>query len=410
MSQLEEFGFPSPLAEPHLTAEPDRIDRLAESYERGFAQGFLPTVGVEEELMLVDPETLEPAEIAATVLEELSDPRFAAELRTAQIELVMPVCLTVGDVCRELGSARSRLVESLGGRTRVLAAGTHPSATVPVGVTDKARYRQIAYDHPTAVRAGMTCGLHVHVGVVEPDEALAVYNAARSYLPEIAALAANSPYLGGIDTRLSSNRLKLTEELPRAGIPPAFASWRDLAGFVAWASEGELFPDLSYLWWELRPRPEYGTLEFRVADAQTSIDGTAAIAAVCQSLVVALGARYRAGEELPVHASHVLNENRWRALRDGVESVLVDPVTGVAEPARHRIGRLLLELEPHAACLGCADELSRAWPLLAADGACRQRAVAAGEGVRGLLEWLANETELPARREASSQPWPTFEG
>ena len=163
---------------------------------------------------------------------------------------------------------------------------------------------------------------------------------------------------------------------------------------------------MTYLWWDLRPRPEYGTLEFRVADTQTSPDDAAAIAAVCQSLVVALGARYRSGEELPSHESHVLNENRWLAVRDGADGILVDPDSGLAEPAADRIGRLLLELEPHARELGCSDELAHAWTLLPNNGARRQRVIAAERGVPGLLEWLAGETERVATPVAASGSWP----
>ena len=395
MSRIGQFAVSAPTAARRWPSPPQGRphELLARRYERGFSQSLLPTVGLEEELILVEPVSLEPASEAERVLAVLDDPRFTAELRTAQIELVLPVCLTVADLRRELRAARARLVEALGGSLRALGAGTHPHATRPVLVTDRPRYRKIAREYPWALRHGMPCGLHVHVAVGDPDEALAVFNAARSYLPEIAALAANSPYFDGTDSGLASSRLTLTEELPRSGIPPAFGSWHELGAFVAWGSAAGIFPDLTYLWWDLRPRPEYGTLEFRIADTQSSAADAAAIAAVCQALVVSLGARHRAGEELPAHPAHVLNENRWLAVRDGVEGILVDPESGTAEPARERIGRLLLELEPFASELGCDDELADAWRLLAGNGACRQREVAAQRSVRGLLEWLADETE-----------------
>ncbi|HWE80676.1 MAG TPA: YbdK family carboxylate-amine ligase [Gaiellaceae bacterium] len=399
MSQIAQYVRATSISGLRDADEPDQLESLLErQYELGFSRGFVPTVGLEEELILVRPESLEPACEAAGLLEKLGDRRFSAELRDAQIELVMPVCVTVSDLRRELAAARARLFEVADGEVRAIGAGAHPAATAAAGVTDRPRYRDIERDYPWAVRRGMTCGLHVHVGVSDPDEALAVYNAARSYLPEIAALGANSPFVDGSDSGLASARLKLTEELPRAGIPPAFASWRDLARFVAWGSSAGLFADLTYLWWDLRPRPEYGTVEFRVADSQTSVAASTAIAALCQSLVVALGNRHRAGEELVVHETHVLNENRWLALRDGVDGRLADPETGVVEPTRERLGRLLFELEPVARSLGCAEELALAWPLVAENGARRQRAV---EGdVAEVLAWLADETERPDEREA----------
>jgi carboxylate-amine ligase len=262
-------------------------------------------------------------------------------------------------------------------------------------VTDLPRYRSIGFDYPWATRRGLPTGLHVHVAIDDPDAALAVYNACRGWLPELAALAANSPFYQGADSGLASTRLKLIEDMPRSGIPPSFDSWLELSEFATWGTGAGLFPDLTYLWWDLRLRPEYGTLEFRVADAQTGLDASAAIAAICQSLVAALRARLDANEPLPVYRTHVLNENRWRALRDGLDAQLVDPATGVSEPARSRLARLLELLEPHAADVGCATELAHAWTLLVAPGAARQRAVAEEHGVTGLLAWLVEETEQP---------------
>jgi glutamate---cysteine ligase / carboxylate-amine ligase len=235
-----------------------------------------------------------------------------------------------------------------------------------------------------------------------------VYNAARSYLPELAALAANSPFFEGEESGLASTRLKLTEDLPRSGIPPAFVTWRDLAEFLVWARTGDSPGDLSYLWWDLRPRPEYGTLEFRAADAQHSVADTGAIVAFCQTLVASLADRWRSGERLPVHDTHRLTENRCRALRDGLDGTLIDPDTGIVEPIRERIGRLLMELEPHADQLGCTDELMHAWTLLEENGAIRQRRIAGERGIGGLLEYLAGATEERPLVALVSAPAPGF--
>lgn len=368
-------------------------ESLAASYELGFSGSDRLTLGLEEELILVDPVSFEPADEIELVLEAVEGARFEAEFRSSQVELVMPVSLGAADLGRELALARTTLVAALEGRVRLMAAGTHPVSTRAVRITDRPRYRRIASEYSWVTRRGMPSGLHVHVGLGDPDEALAIYNAARGYLPELAALAANSPFFEGGDAGLVSSRLKLVEDLPRAGIPPAFASWRELAGFVSWGAAAKLFPDLTYLWWDLRPRPDLGTLEFRVADAQTPVEHTVALVAVCQSLVASLRLRYREGGSLPAHPSHVIAENRWRAVRDGLEGEFVDPVTGESEPARARIAGLLLELEPFAAELGCTAELDCAWPLLVRNGANRQRDLAAGRGLPELLRWLTDETE-----------------
>jgi carboxylate-amine ligase len=367
---------------------------LAAWFEDAFARSPALTVGVEEELILVDAESLMPVDAIEHVLALVeADECFSAELRASQVELRTPICSTVADARRELSAARRQLSAHLAGRVRLLAVGTHPVAVGPSTVTACERYQRIAGEWSWAARRGQPSGLHVHIGLGDAAEALAVYNAARSYLPEVAALAANSPFYDGSDSGLASVRLKLTEDLPRSGIPPAFASWRALAEFALWARTGDAPGDLSYLWWDLRPRPEYGTLEFRVADTQLTTADSAAIAAVCQTLVAALAEQRRAGRRLPVHDGHRLSENRWRALRDGLDGTLIDPGTGVIEPTRARIARLLLELERHADSLGCADELAHAWTLLEANGAVRQRGVAARHGVGGLLRWLARGTE-----------------
>jgi glutamate---cysteine ligase / carboxylate-amine ligase len=363
---------------------------LAVSYERGFSRGLRQSIGLEEELILVDPTFLEPADEIESILDQLGhDERFQPELRAAQVEIATRVWMTVPDACRELADARGRLVEVLGGRLRIIAAGSHPLSMKSISLTSRPRYREIALNYPWVTQRGMPSGLHVHVGLDDSDEALAVYNAARSYLPELAALGANSPYFEGRDSGLASSRLKLVEDCPRTGIPPSFESWHDFARFV---SRGA-FGGLSYLWWDLRPRPDLGTLEFRVADTQTTVADTAAVAAVCQALVAALGVRFRTGERLPTHPSHLVNENRWRALRDGLAGELIDLETGAFEPTRDRLGRLLFELEPHAIELGSREAIAHAWRLLDHNGAERQRETAHRLGTRRLPQWLAEESE-----------------
>jgi carboxylate-amine ligase len=371
------------------------VEDLADAVLAGFSRGGGPSVGLEEELILVEPGSLAPVGAIEPVLARLADRRFAAEFRTPQLELILPPALTVGALCAELAGTRRYAVGQLGGAVRLLAAGTHPVATGAATITDRGRYRRIAADHVWGTRRGLPSGLHVHVAVGDPDEALAVYNAARTRLPELAALAANSPFFEGGYAGLASTRLKLVEDMPRTGIPPLFSSWRAFAAYAHWGLRAGLFPDLGHLWWDLRPRPDLGTLEFRIADTQTGVADTAAIVAVCQALVATLGTRFRAGDSLPVHPAHAIAENRWRAVRDGVAGELVDLDTGEAEPARHRIGRLLLELEPYASELGSSDELEHAWTMLARNGELRQRLVAIERGVDGLVAWLVEQTERP---------------
>jgi carboxylate-amine ligase len=394
LSRLD-LRSPTWIDEPHL---------LAAGIREAFESGPSLTLGVEEELLLLEPETLLPAAEIDHVLERMrGDRRFAREFRSAQLELITPVGQTVSDVRRELAEARVLAVEQLDGSVRFAAVGTHPCSTDPVAITDGERYAKIAAEHPWAIWRGLPSGLHVHVAVCGAERALAVFNAARSYTPEIGALAANSPYFECRDTGLASTRMKLNEDLPRSGTPPSFACWEELARFLSWGALGGTIPDATHLWWDLRPNLRYGTLEFRVADAQTRVEDTAAIVAVCQTLVASLTARYDAGERLPVHDTHRIQENRSRALRDGVGGELADLATGRTLATAERIAILLTEAEPFGEELGCRNELLHAWTLLAENGAGRQRAFVAENGLAPLIQRLSEETERPVAHETETQ-------
>jgi carboxylate-amine ligase len=370
------------------------VEALREAFDH--PQPF--TLGLEEELMLVDPETLDLVPAAAAALAHVpGDRRFAKELRAAQLEIVTPVCVTAADACRELAGARRDLIDALGGSLRLLSCGIHPFSTNPGAIADGERYARIADEYAWAAKRSLVCGLHVHVALAGADRSLAVYNALRSYLPELAALGANSPYFEGRDAEMASVRPKFNEGYPRSGIPPVFERWDDFVDYLAWGRAGGLFPDASHLWWELRPHPVHGTLEIRVLDAQTRVGDSAAIAAVVQALVVMLAARFDAGEPLPFHPTHRIAENAWRAYRYGTRGWLVDLDSGARIPTRDRLAGLLEELEPYAEPLAGADELEAARILLAGNGADRQRYVHAHGGYAGLAQWLVDETEASAR-------------
>jgi carboxylate-amine ligase len=313
-------------------------------------------------------------------------------LRASQIEIVSPICQNAEEIEVALTHARRRLLHALAGRVGVIAAGAHPFARDYGLLTDNDRYRMIEDEYRWAARRSVLCGLHVHVAIGGADRTLAVYNAMRSFLPEVAAVAANSPFFEGEDTELCSIRPKLLEALSRTGVPPAFSSWDEFVGFIDWGRSGGLFPDSSFLWWDLRPNVDYGTLELRAADAQTHVEDAAAIAALVQTIAAWLSDRFDRGTPPPVHASHRIAENAWRAVRSGVRGELVDLDTGKREPTRDRIGRLLETLGPAGERLGNGSQLEAVGVLLAGNGADRQRYVAERDGLNGLVSWLADET------------------
>lgn len=359
-----------------------------------FERTLQATVGVEEELMLVDPETFELVPAAGEVLARMDrDPRFVEELRPSQIEIVTRVCLTAHDACRELAAGRRDLVAALGGDVRLLACGTHPASSSWGDVTEGERYRLIGDEYTWAAKRSLACGLHVHVGVAGADTALAVYNALRSYLPILAALGANSTFFEGRDTGMASIRSKLNEAFPRSGVPPAFADWEALVRFAEWGRRGGLFPDVSHLWWDIRPSLKHGTIEIRVCDTQTYVSDASAIVALIQSLAVWLAERHDRGESLPVHETHWIAENAWRAHRFGVRGWLVDLDTGRPTPTRELVSRLLDQLAPVAGEYDAVDHLHDVRALLAGNGSDRQRYVHGQRGVAGLTSWLVDETE-----------------
>ena len=352
------------------------------------------TLGLEEELMLVEPGSLAlaPVNDAVLALFQENSP-YRKELRATQLELVTPVCATAAEACAALAGARERLVETLNGAVRLLGAGTHPTSTEWGAVSADERYQMIADEYEWAARRSVLCGLHVHVAVGGAERTLAVHDALRSYLPEIGALAANSPFAEGRDTGLSSIRGKLNEAFPRSGVPPAFRTWQAYIALLDWGRAGGLFPDASHLWWDLRLHPTYGTVEIRVSDTQTRVGDNGAIAALVQALVAWLALRHDAGEELPVDDYFRIRENAWRALRHGVNGWLVDLENGRREPTRERIAGLLDRLEPVAREIGAGEEIREARVLLAGNGADRQRYIAERGGLDGLSRWLAEETE-----------------
>ena len=388
--RLEPDDVPDWQAETDSFATPTELGRA-------FERDTTFTVGVEEELMLLDPVTWALTPAVDVALDRADgDPRFTREIRQSQIEIVTPVAGNAQALGVALAGARVDLHRHLGGAAVIAAAGTHPWFEDWGELAEGERYRRIADEYPWATAGNIPCGLHIHVAVPGAERALAIYNAVRAYLPELSALSANSPYLAGADTGLASARRTLNDAFHRSGIPPAFPHWPAFAHFVRWGQIGGVFPDAKHLWWDLRPHASFGTLELRVADAQTRVEDTIALVAIFQSLVATLSEQLDREGALAVHATERIEENAYRAIRYGVKGWMVDLVSGATETTRERITRLLDRIEPSAAKLGNATAILHARALLADNGAERQRYVVerlpAGDDLRGLTRWLAHET------------------
>jgi len=369
---------------------------VAADLRAAFAAPEPLTVGLEDELMLLDPDTWELTPRAPELLTRLDgDLRFKLELPASQLEIVTEPTADLAAAIRQLLAARRELAARARGLALPAAAGAHPFSAGEGELNRLARHRgTVARYHPVIGRQ-LVCALQVHVAVGDAASALAVYNAARGYLPLLAALAANAPFYEGGDSGLASVRPKLCELLPRQGVPPPIATWEQFAADLAW-QRGAL-AEAGAWWWELRPHAAFGTLEFRVPDGQTTVADAAAVAAVAQALVGWLAERHQGGEPLPAAPSWRIAENRWSACRDGVEGAMADLQSGAVRPTREWLNELLEQLEPVAGRLGSSSALAHARELVERNGAIAQRAVAAEVGPCGLAKWLAERfLEAPA--------------
>lgn len=348
------------------------------------------TVGLEEEILLVDPRSFELVPQATAVLARLGgDPRFKLELPASQLEIVTPPAHSVGEAVAGLAAGRAAVRDRAGGVASAIGAGVHPCAAREGELNTGGRYDLTAEDYRAIARRQLVCALQVHVAVRGSERALAVYNALRSFLPEIAALAANAPFEGGHDTGMASVRPTISAMLPRQGVPPALAGWDDFAAQLRWGAAAGSVPEPRRWWWELRPHPSYGTLEVRVADTQICSADSAGVVAFVQTLVAWLAQRFDDGERFPTAPSWRIAENRWAALRDGVAGSLADLESGERSLTRTRLLALCETLAPVAERLGCAAELTRSAALVETNGALAQREFAAANGIAALPSWLS---------------------
>jgi glutamate---cysteine ligase / carboxylate-amine ligase len=347
------------------------------------------TIGLEEEAMLLDPGTLELLPRATDLVTSARDPRFKLELPAAQLEIMLPPTATVPESVAALRTARRDLAAAAEGVGVLAAAGAHPFSS-PLGrLNTSERHEAISRAYGRVAQLQLVCAFQVHVAVGGHARTLAVYNALRSFLPELAALAANAPFYAGTDSGLASVRPKICDLLPRQGVPPVISSWDAYADALRWGQTAGALPTPGGWWWELRPHPVHGTLEVRVPDSQATVADAAAVAALVHSLVGWLSARHDAGDLPAPDPTWRIEENRWSACRHGVEAVFADLRSGRRTAVRDLLAGRLEELAPTATALGCAHELAEAQRLLSANGAVRQRAAAGGDP-HAAARWLAD--------------------
>ena len=326
--------------------------------------------------MLLDPETLELAPVAADVLARTGDPRLKLELPASQLEVVVPPARerARGDR-RARGRPPRRWPRRREGIARPAAAGVHPFSA-PLGPLNAGeRYDAILAAYGDVARAQLVCALQVHVAVGGADRTLAVYNALRGHLPELIALAANAPFQAGRDTGFATVRPLIAGLLPRQGVPPAIASWDAFAADLRWGRASGAVPEPRRWWFELRPHLAYGTLELRAADTQATVAESAAVAAFAHALVAWLAERHDAGEPLRLPGRLADRPQPLRRLPPRAGRRAGRPGDGRGRRRRARCCAAgSRELAPVAERLGCAAELAAAAALAERNGADRRRA------------------------------------
>ncbi len=353
------------------------------------------SVGIEEEVMILDPVDWALAQQADDLLPALSAHlagHVSSETHRGVIELATSPHSSAPAAGHQAAALRSSLLAELEqAGLRAAVAGTHPMAMwTDTQISSGARYQLVHQSMRELARREPTFALHVHVAVSNPEDAIVLLNRLRVHVPLLLAVSANSPFWQGRDSGLASTRTPIFQAFPRVGLPRAFSSYFDYAQAVDQMLRCDAFPEPTFIWWDVRPQPRFGTVEVRVMDAQTTSSRLTALAGLVQSIAhLELEEGYH-GERL-VHAPEILDENRFLAARDGIGAELLDPVAERRVRASEQLARLLQAVRPHAQQLGCESAVDAVAEMARDPGAERQRRCAHRRGLRGLIELMADE-------------------
>ena len=374
--------------------------------DHNFGKGEPFTIGVEEEYMLLDGETLDLVQHVEAVLEAAHggeyERRVNPELMQSVLEIATPVCRTAAEVEDELRKLRAYVTGIAREQgMRVGSAGTHPfSLFERQRITARDRYRHLVDQLQYVARRELIFGLHIHVAVDDPERAVQIVNGLLVHLPAFLALSASSPFWRGEPTGLASSRQMVFAAFPRSGPPPRFKDYADYAEVVGQLEKTGCIADYTHIWWDIRLHPRFGTVEIRVCDAVTRLEDAVALAAFCQCLVKLYSERHAVGAELPSFHRILTTENKWLAARYGLEAPVMDLVAGRRNrvPVAQLVRRTLRELEPHARELGCDAELEGISEILAkGNGSDRQRRIwNANRDIVEVVREIADATEPAA--------------
>jgi carboxylate-amine ligase len=336
------------------------------------------TLGIEEELMILDSESYDLVNAIESLVEDAPEGEIKPELMESVLEIATTPCegaRQAGDQLRALRRQVSEAAERNG--LCIGSAGTHPFAMwEDQRISSAERYRELVSALRFVARQEIIFGLHVHVGLDDADKAIHVTNGMRVHVPVLLALSANSPFWRAQATGLSSTRMPIFRAFPRTGMPPTYADWADYESRIGFMVESGAIKDYTYLWYDVRPHPNFGTVEIRAMDAQTPVEHTLGLAALIQAMVKELAEHYDSGQELARYPYEMLEENRWLAARHGLDGQLVDLPHKRLVSTKELARRLFDRLRPHAQDLGAEQEFDGIEDIIErGDGATRQRMV-----------------------------------
>jgi carboxylate-amine ligase len=358
------------------------------------------TLGIEEEFQVVDPETRQLKshiqELFAEGEKRLKD-EIKREMHDAVIEVGTPICRNVTEARREVTRLRGEIIRlTHNNGLRIAAAGTHPiSHWSNVPITDAARYNKIVYDLQMVARANLIFGLHVHVAVEDNDTRIDIMNAARYFLPHIFALSVNSPFWVGQNTGWKSYRAKVFERFPRTGLPDYFRSWSDYDEYVQLLIKTGCIDNGKKIWWDVRPHAFFPTLEYRICDVPLRVDETICIAALFQAVTKKLWKMHSGNTTWRVYRQALINENKQRAARFGIDGKLIDFSKKTEVPYAMLLDELLEFIDDVVDELGSRKDVEYAREILRhRTGADRQLKVFEETGdLRKVVDYIISETE-----------------
>ncbi len=358
------------------------------------------SIGIEEEYLLIDRETLDLAPAPDALMEACAkelDDQVSPEFLQCQIEVGTRVCRTVAEARADLANLR-RTIARLAGEFGLapLAVSCHPVADwARQHHTDKQRYNELERDLAAVARRLLICGMHVHVGVEDDDMRIDLMAQLSYFLPHILALSTSSPFWQGQDTGLNCYRLTVFDNLPRTGLPPVFESFAEYTRSVDVIRHAGVIEDATKIWWDIRPSARYPTLETRVCDVMPRLDHTASVAALLQCITRMLVRLKRTNQRWRIYDCFLIGENRWRAQRHGPREGLMDFGRGAVVPFDTLLEELLDLIAEDAEALECIAEASRARDILAqGTSADRQRDIHARARADGASESEAMDAVL----------------